>query len=82
MLRGTQQVANVDRTPVQDRSADDEIPAEREHLAEPIRRPEPAVLGHEAEAIAFDLEDRRVVGLAETGGGTSDGGKDGSEAAR
>src|SRR6266446_4350676 len=79
---GTQEVTNVDGPPVQDCPANDHPAAERKDFAEPMPRRELAVPGHDAEAIAFDLEDHRVPRLAEAGGGTSNGGENGAGAGR
>jgi len=74
------EVADMDRSPVQDGSAEDCSAGDWEDLAEPPHGPQPAVFGHEAEAVSFGLKDQRVSRLAEAGGGSGDGGENGSRA--
>jgi hypothetical protein len=75
---GACEVADVDCPPVQDGPAEDCTAVDLESLAEPPHSAQPAVLGHEAEAVSFGLKDQRVAGLAEAGGGAGDRGENGS----
>src|SRR5438445_9882541 len=72
----------MDRSPVQDGPAEDRTAVDLESLAEPPHGSQPAVLGHEAEVVFFDLKDQRVAGFAEAGGGAGDGGKNRAGAGR
>jgi hypothetical protein len=72
----------MDRPPFQECTAEDGPAVDLESLAEPPHGPQPAVLGHEAEAISFGLKDQRVAGLAEASGSAGNGGENGSGAGR